>query len=261
MATKKELLRDLQAFSPEEIAAAIRSGEVTVYELSRDAHGAFTPLLKAKVKKILTNPQPVDTPAAEPTPAPSLMPQPAPAIPEPESAPAPAPVYDVPAPAPAIPEPEPTPAPPMPAPAPAPVYEEPTPQPSVTPQPFNPNATPGSSAIPQKQSMFSNPFGFKGRIRRLEYGLSILIASIFNGIIQGFFAAGAINNDFTPLVIFGLLLLVPYSWFCIAQNCKRCHDLGHSGWFMLIPFYGFWLLFAEGDRFENEYGPDPKALI
>ena len=27
---------------------------------------------------------------------------------------------------------------------------------------------------------------------------------------------------------------------------KRAHDLGLSGWYILIPFFGFWLFFAPG---------------
>lgn len=103
--------------------------------------------------------------------------------------------------------------------------------------------------------MFKNPFSFEGRIRRLEYGLTMLIYFLF---------ALAIN----VLVVFssehgaGMLLLVlylPVVWFVLAQGAKRCHDRNNSGWFMFIPFYSLWMLFAEGDRGENQYGHDPKG--
>ena len=39
------------------------------------------------------------------------------------------------------------------------------------------------------------------------------------------------------------------------------HDVGKSGWFLFIPIYGLVLACTEGDRSENEYGADPKAII
>lgn len=53
-------------------------------------------------------------------------------------------------------------------------------------------------------------------------------------------------------------MLVPYCWFIWAQGAKRCHDRGNSGWYQIIPFYGFWMLFAEGETTANEYGNSPK---
>jgi uncharacterized membrane protein YhaH (DUF805 family) len=100
--------------------------------------------------------------------------------------------------------------------------------------------------------MFKNPFSFDGRIRRTEYGLSFIffiIGSIVVGLIVG--ATGA------PTAIM-YLFLIPLYWFLFAQAAKRCHDLGNSGWWQLIPFYGFWLLFADGDKEENKYGLNPK---
>ena len=47
----------------------------------------------------------------------------------------------------------------------------------------------------------------------------------------------------------------------MAQAVKRSHDLDNTGWYILIPFYGFWLLFAEGTRGNNKYGEDPKAVV
>lgn len=48
MVSRKELLKNIQSYSPEEIADAIRAGIVTLYELGHDTEGQFTPLLKNK---------------------------------------------------------------------------------------------------------------------------------------------------------------------------------------------------------------------
>lgn len=52
---------------------------------------------------------------------------------------------------------------------------------------------------------------------------------------------------------------IPLIWFFLAQGAKRCHDRGNSGWYQLIPFYGFWMLFADGDAGVNNYGVNPKS--
>jgi len=45
----------------------------------------------------------------------------------------------------------------------------------------------------------------------------------------------------------------------IGVAIRRMHDVGKSGWFMLIPIYNLILAFTEGDKGPNEYGEDPKA--
>jgi uncharacterized membrane protein YhaH (DUF805 family) len=37
------------------------------------------------------------------------------------------------------------------------------------------------------------------------------------------------------------------------------HDVGKSGWYVLIPFYNLVLAFSKGDQAENKYGPNPGA--
>lgn len=44
----------------------------------------------------------------------------------------------------------------------------------------------------------------------------------------------------------------------LASATKRCHDLGNSGWYQLIPFYIIALLFIKGDDCCNQYGTNPK---
>ena len=102
--------------------------------------------------------------------------------------------------------------------------------------------------------MFKNPFSFEGRIRRLEYGLSYLIyftvALLFQLTMGG-------NK---PNLFLRMLFIIPLAWLLLAQGAKRCHDRGNSGWYQLIPFYIFWMLFADGDVGNNEYGPNPKGI-
>jgi len=100
--------------------------------------------------------------------------------------------------------------------------------------------------------MFKNPFSFEGRIRRTEFGLSFIIYFIAAFVIGLFIGLAKLNEN----VVY--ILLIPAWWFIFAQGAKRCHDRGNSGWFQLIPFYGLWMLFSEGDYGTNEYGPDPK---
>jgi uncharacterized membrane protein YhaH (DUF805 family) len=102
--------------------------------------------------------------------------------------------------------------------------------------------------------MFKNPFSFEGRIRRTEYGLSIIVMYAYF-FVFGFFIAFAELGKGIMYV-----LLIPGYWFILAQGAKRCHDRGDSGWYQIIPLYGLWMLFADSDNGINEYGPNPKGI-
>ncbi len=98
--------------------------------------------------------------------------------------------------------------------------------------------------------MFKNPMSFSGRIRRTEFGISFIIA-VFLNLFIGVLAEATDGM--------GGLLIFPMVWFLWAQAAKRSHDVGNSGWFILIPFYALYLLFKEGDKGTNQYGQDPKG--
>ena len=76
--------------------------------------------------------------------------------------------------------------------------------------------------------MFNKPLSFNGRIGRLEYLISFLIFWIF--------AIGltVLVNQENSNILSLTKLIVSYSF--LAQGAKRCHDIGRSGWFQLIPF-------------------------
>ncbi|GAT62595.1 DUF805 domain-containing protein [Paludibacter jiangxiensis] len=97
--------------------------------------------------------------------------------------------------------------------------------------------------------MFQNAFSFDGRIRRLEYGISFIVY-----VVAQTFVMAMIKSD----IPFSILAFIPLFWFLWAQGSKRSHDLGHSGWFQLIPFYALWLIFIKGDDGINIYGLSPR---
>ena len=101
--------------------------------------------------------------------------------------------------------------------------------------------------------VLQNFANFSGRARRSEYWYFVL----FNIIIS--FVLGFIGGlyDFTMLSnIYSLVIIIP----SIAVGVRRMHDVGKSGWFILIPIYNLILACTEGEKGDNKYGPDPKAI-
>jgi uncharacterized membrane protein YhaH (DUF805 family) len=93
---------------------------------------------------------------------------------------------------------------------------------------------------------------FSGRARRKEYWMFVLfnvIVSFVFGFVCGLIGIPELANLYT------LAVLLP----SIAVGVRRMHDVGKSGWFLLIPIYNFILAVTEGEKGENQYGADPKA--
>ena len=123
-----------------------------------------------------------------------------------------------------------------------------------------------------KIAMFQNYSNFSGRARRSEYWyFRLATAVIFFALIA--FAAlisvvtgGALAFQIAIVffIIYALLSVIP----SLAVTVRRMHDLGKSGWNILIsciplvgPIWFLILLATEGEHGENYYGPDPKSAI
>ncbi len=122
---------------------------------------------------------------------------------------------------------------------------------------------------------------FHGRSRRLEYwfyGLMYLVVVMIIAIPLAIFGSGQEGFDATnPVEVICVILLA--IWFFgnlipgLALTVRRWHDLGQSGWFVLlfgvlgvIPIINILTVLANliwffipGTQGENQYGPDPKA--
>ncbi|MEO5705996.1 MAG: DUF805 domain-containing protein [Alteraurantiacibacter sp.] len=111
---------------------------------------------------------------------------------------------------------------------------------------------------------------FKGRARRKEYWmftLGVVIVYVVMSILSSMFApsfdpnTGAVSGGGMAsilgivMLVFWLGILVP----SVAVAARRMHDVGKSGWFMLIPIYSLILACTDGEKGDNQYGPDPKG--
>lgn len=99
---------------------------------------------------------------------------------------------------------------------------------------------------------------FDGRIRRSQYWLTNFVVPFAGYLVIGFLYGLAYATNSAIFILLCIPLLIWIIILAVAQSTKRCHDLGHSGWWQLVPFYYFCLLFQEGDMGENEYGSSPK---
>lgn len=104
--------------------------------------------------------------------------------------------------------------------------------------------------------MFQSIFSFNGRIRRLEYGLSFILFMISYVVINVIIMIG----EGRGVIVLLRIIYIPMLYFTFAQGAKRCHDLGDSGWWQLIPFYNLRMLFTDGIVGENPYGENPKGI-
>lgn len=108
---------------------------------------------------------------------------------------------------------------------------------------------------------------FTGRARRMEYWMFVFFNLIFVNIIAAALDSAFFGTNFLSLgplaIIYSLFVIIPG----LAVVIRRLHDIGKSGWYiliLLIPIIGqiwfFVLLVTEGERGQNRYGVDPKYV-
>lgn len=80
-----------------------------------------------------------------------------------------------------------------------------------------------------------------GRVGRLGYFLSYIPYLVLTSV--------------NPYKEMQLIIAIIFLCVILVIGVKRCHDLGHSGWWQLIPLYFIWMLLAPGEKVDNQYGP------
>jgi uncharacterized membrane protein YhaH (DUF805 family) len=113
--------------------------------------------------------------------------------------------------------------------------------------------------------VLKNYVGFEGRSTRTEYWMFVLFNFIFSAVIT-LLAALLVNYlELTLFVFLPYLYSIAVLLPSLAVSVRRLHDIGKSGWWILIsliPFIGSIILIVfycqDSQTSENQYGTNPK---
>lgn len=119
--------------------------------------------------------------------------------------------------------------------------------------------------------IFKHYADFKGRSSKAEYwpfALLYILITLPLRLIDMFSSSSDDINPLLallslPLVVLTIGLFAPY----LAASVRRLHDIGKSGWFMLlaiIPLGGFVLLYfmlQDSETGTNKWGPNPTRRL
>ena len=115
--------------------------------------------------------------------------------------------------------------------------------------------------------VLQNCFNFFGRASRREYWLFILAmipACLMLGFVLGL--TGLIDpSDARDERLIESFFGIAGAVLVLAVGVRRLHDVGKSGWWLLLQFvplanlYLLYLFIKRGDAGDNIYGPDPLA--
>jgi len=94
-------------------------------------------------------------------------------------------------------------------------------------------------------------FDFKGRTKMMDFWMFLVIYIIINVILSIVDILLAAVLGFTILSsLFQLAMLCPL----LGIGARRMHDIGKSGWFLIIPLYNLYLWAQPGQKEANKWG-------
>ena len=100
---------------------------------------------------------------------------------------------------------------------------------------------------------------FSGRARRKEFWMFALINFIIAIVLS-------VVDSMIGMPVLGLIYSLGVLLPGLAVGARRLHDIGKSGWWLLIglvPFIGIIVLIIffvmDSNPGDNQYGPNPKA--
>lgn len=111
------------------------------------------------------------------------------------------------------------------------------------------------------KTVFSKYAVFKGRARRSEYWWFVLFCFIVTAILSAIGSYIFGDGDNYLVTAFDVAVFLP----SLGVGMRRMHDIGKSGWWILIgliPIVGLIIMIVwcarDGEPGSNQYGVNPK---
>lgn len=101
---------------------------------------------------------------------------------------------------------------------------------------------------------------FKGRARRKEYWLFhlfTLLGSILLGLIMGLTESVVGEQEVLNKLLKNAFIIASMI-AGLSAGVRRMHDIGKSGWWIIVPFVSLVFACFNSQPHENEYGANPK---
>lgn len=95
---------------------------------------------------------------------------------------------------------------------------------------------------------------FNGRSRRSEVFPFIILTGMMCGTLLYLKPDNSNSGGPSPELIPFIITILP----TLGAIVRRLHDIGRSGWWVLLPIFGEIFIFKDSDKKENEYGKSPK---
>ena len=107
---------------------------------------------------------------------------------------------------------------------------------------------------------------FTGRARRSEYWWFTLINTAIYLLLAMIGASLLVGGGETVGMMGAIPMIIAYIFIfaalipSLASGVRRMHDVGKSGWYLLIPIYSIILAFTDSQPGTNKWGPNPKGI-
>lgn len=132
----------------------------------------------------------------------------------------------------------------------------------------NSNTVNNYNAVKQPEETWKQKFfSFKGRLNRESYilrSIAIILTLTILAAATGWGILGGLTLSSPEIAIFSMVLFfVMYVILLVSEvslGVRRFHDLNKSGWYVLLCILvipSIYIIFAEGTKGANKYGPDP----
>ena len=84
-----------------------------------------------------------------------------------------------------------------------------------------------------------------------------IIVAIIVGMLSAMLEPATSSDQSVLGNVYQLAVLIP----SLSVGCRRMHDTGRSGWWLIVPIVSLIFAIEEGTKGSNKFGPNPWSAV